>query len=448
MEAHREERPAAAAAWRVFQRQGEARARRDVHAAVSHRRDLPIVQANSGARRSALHRRRRWSLRARRAVNGDASQPRRDSAPSAASPPSAASRSCARRAAASAGTTSLKLSSHNRFTTAAAVARQPPYRPRPRPPRARRDRRSGAPKSRLRAGDARISTASRRLGRHRRGIATALRAAARAIAAAAAGETWLLTAAGADLFLVTDADDPRSDDDRAARHRRRRRRPCPPLRALPRKRGLVARTKMLELFREAERRWPSKLYFAKFDADSLPIPHHLLRLLDEMHAALGAAQPWLLDSAACRGKSASGSAQTFSRSATCHAAGGAGYVLSRAPARALGEAARRTRRRKRRSLRRRTPRRTAARTPSSRSACAAQRDADLVERLLPVSARPVRNLPAHRADGRVCAPVELDARLVPHDRPRRGFGARRELQVEEELVDGDGALVERLGGRA
>ena len=95
---------------------------------------------------------------------------------------------------------------------------------------------------------------------------------------------------------------------------------------------------MLELFREAERRWPSKLYFAKVDADSLPIPHHLLRLLGELHAALGAAQPWLLGSAACRGKSASGSAQTFSRSATCHAAGGAGYALSRAAARALGSA--------------------------------------------------------------------------------------------------------------
>ena len=156
---------------------------------------------------------------------------------------------------------------------------------------------------------------------------------------AAAGETWLPAAAGADLLLVTDADDPRSDDEIAPRvaggavavhvHR------CPRCRGSE---GWLARTKVLELFREAERRWPSKLYFAKFDADSLPIPHHLLRLLDEMHAALGAAQPWLLGSAACRGKSASGSAQTFSRSATCHAAGGAGYVLSRAAARALGEA--------------------------------------------------------------------------------------------------------------
>ena len=103
---------------------------------------------------------------------------------------------------------------------------------------------------------------------------------------AAAGETWLPAAAGADLLLVTDADDPRSDDEIAPRvagdavavhvHRCLRCRETRP----------VARTKVLEPSRGGAALAVEALP-GKFDADSLPI-HHLLRLLDEMHAALGA----------------------------------------------------------------------------------------------------------------------------------------------------------------
>ena len=265
---------------------------------------------------------------------------------------------------------------------------------------------------------------------------------ARAGAAGGGGRDVAPAAAGADLLLVTDADDPRSDDEIAPRvtgdavavhvHR------CPRCRGTE---GWLARTKVLELFREAERRWPSKLYFAKFDADSLPIPHHLLRLLDEMHAALGAAQPWLLGSGACRGKSASGSAQTFSRSATCHAAGGAGCGPGGG---ALGEA---------------TPDAAAeatlfgqadAETYGGEDAVVAlaarrRRRARLkLRRLLSISTRPVRE-PALAPDRRraVCAPV-ADARLVPHDQARAvasahlGDAAGAELDLERGRLDSAG----------
>jgi len=64
----------------------------------------------------------------------------------------------------------------------------------------------------------------------------------------------------------------------------------------------------------------TKELFIKVDADTVPVPHNLLRLLSELHATLGPAQPYLFGMAACR-------VRAF---ALCHAAGGAGYGMSRA----------------------------------------------------------------------------------------------------------------------
>ena len=62
----------------------------------------------------------------------------------------------------------------------------------------------------------------------------------------------------------------------------------------------------------------AKRVFFKVDADTVPVPHNLLRLLDELDRGLGGRQPYYFGMAACRVRSFG----------LCHGAGGAGYGLS------------------------------------------------------------------------------------------------------------------------
>ena len=156
----------------------------------------------------------------------------------------------------------------------------------------------------------------------------------------AAADTWLRMTPGAELLLMTDGDDPRPDNAVAPRtdgnvtvhvHR------CTDCRAMhcssleaaaPNsscsgvREGWLARRKVLHLLVAMGQRYatPSpKHAFLKLDPDTLPLPHNLMRLLSELHTALGSAQPYLFGMAACR-------VPSFP---LCHASGGAGYGLSR-----------------------------------------------------------------------------------------------------------------------
>ena len=75
----------------------------------------------------------------------------------------------------------------------------------------------------------------------------------------------------------------------------------------------------------------AKHFFFKLDADAVVVPHTLLPLARELHSLLGPAERWLVGMAACR----------VTSFALCHAAGGAGYALSRAALRTLHTYARR-----------------------------------------------------------------------------------------------------------
>lgn len=74
-----------------------------------------------------------------------------------------------------------------------------------------------------------------------------------------------------------------------------------------------------------------KRFFFKLDADAVVLPHSLLSIASELDELLGPRQRYLLGMAACR----------VTSSPLCHAAGGAGYGLSRASLRALHEYSRR-----------------------------------------------------------------------------------------------------------
>ena len=63
----------------------------------------------------------------------------------------------------------------------------------------------------------------------------------------------------------------------------------------------------------------AKHFFLKLDPDTVPVPHHMLSLLTELHLTLGPTQPYLFGMAACR----------VASFPLCHASGGAGYGLSR-----------------------------------------------------------------------------------------------------------------------
>ena len=174
----------------------------------------------------------------------------------------------------------------------------------------------------------------------------------------AAADTWLRMVGGADLLLMTDADDPRNASSIAPRtgadvrvHVYR----CAECRGqrcatgggrhdgacAGFHEGWLARRKILHLFIAMARRFGvaggdgaggdgssdggnggssnAKHFFLKVDPDTVPVPHNLLRLLVELHRTLGPRQPYFFGMAACR-------VATFP---LCHAAGGAGYGLSR-----------------------------------------------------------------------------------------------------------------------
>ena len=199
-----------------------------------------------------------------------------------------------------------------------------------------------------------------------------------------AARTWLPMARGADVLLTTDLDDPRQDErlsglvavEGVRTHVHRCAICCsgghvPPGRSttpainqtaaeeLPCTgvhEAWAARTKVLHMLAEAARRFsqsPRKLYLMKLDADTLVHPPNLRALLSDL-ASFAAAQPLLLGLAACRSEARTfhglpptfhGPAPNFRwpsddlpRPSTrcrsealpslCHAAGGAGYVLS------------------------------------------------------------------------------------------------------------------------
>ena len=189
----------------------------------------------------------------------------------------------------------------------------------------------------------------------------------------AAADTWLHMARGADLVLMTDVDDARSvtaiaprvsggvqvhvyrcADCRGQRcanaaDGRSNRDGCSGVRE-----GWLARRKVLHLFVAMARRFGAapnisrgsgnsgggrasadgsaaadgvgmgmaapKRFFVKVDPDTVPLPHNIMRLLAELSVTLGDAQPYLFGMAACR----------VASFPLCHAAGGAGYGLSRA----------------------------------------------------------------------------------------------------------------------
>jgi hypothetical protein len=191
----------------------------------------------------------------------------------------------------------------------------------------------------------------------------------------AAADTWLQMTRGADLVLMTDADDARNTSSIAPRlngqlrvHVYRcaecRGQPCPARARGQRagsgctgvRDGWLARRKVLHLFVAmaglfgvgsaggaggaggrsgvalvdglASRasaatpqgsQSPRKEFFLKVDPDTAPVPHNVLRLLDELRSLLGQRQPFLFGMAACR----------VASFPLCHAAGGAGYGLSR-----------------------------------------------------------------------------------------------------------------------
>ena len=183
----------------------------------------------------------------------------------------------------------------------------------------------------------------------------------------AAADTWLQMTPGADLLLMTDADDLRPDHEvaplttglgavvvyRCAGCRglrcvgaggmkaactgvkegwlaRRKvckevgpqaRPPCSPYRACP-----PHPPQVLHLLVAMARRYAAtssdgyrrKQLFIKVDPDTLPLPTNMLKLLVELHTYLGFGQPFFFGMAACR----------VTSFALCHAAGGAGYGLS------------------------------------------------------------------------------------------------------------------------
>ena len=176
----------------------------------------------------------------------------------------------------------------------------------------------------------------------------------------AAADTWLRNAAGADLVLVTDIDDARNasaiapliagEEVRVHVYRcaECRGAVCPAGAAMGDgaeradacagvREGWLARRKILHLFAAMHRRFgppvPSssfasgtdpasdgKQLFLKVDPDTVPVPHNLLRLLVELDQTLGRTQPFYFGMAACR----------VASFPLCHAAGGAGYGISRA----------------------------------------------------------------------------------------------------------------------
>lgn len=165
----------------------------------------------------------------------------------------------------------------------------------------------------------------------------------------AAADTWLQFTRGADLVLMTDADDPRAATAIAprthgavavhvyrcsdCRSQRCSRRDCVGVRE-----GWLARRKVLHLIvaigrdfgflhepntnaarPSAARAAPRKHFVLKLDPDTVLVPPHALTLLHELQLILGVDQPYLFGMAACR----------VASFALCHAAGGAGYGMSR-----------------------------------------------------------------------------------------------------------------------
>lgn len=180
----------------------------------------------------------------------------------------------------------------------------------------------------------------------------------------AAADTWLRMTLGADLVLMTDADDVRNASTIAPRvwgqlrvHVYR----CADCRGqrcnsqdvdqtkvghcTGVREGWLARRKVLHLFvamaqlfviggggsssmsrtssTSSDSRGRSvsfdKHFFVKLDADTVLVPHNLRRLLVELRSTLGDEQPYFFGMAACR----------VASFPLCHAAGGAGYGLSR-----------------------------------------------------------------------------------------------------------------------
>ena len=178
----------------------------------------------------------------------------------------------------------------------------------------------------------------------------------------AAADTWLPMVRGADLVLMTDADDARNAsviapvvrgvDVHVYRCHECRGQRCPasssggPACAGIRE-GWLARRKLLHLWvaiaRAFDAQWTGaaasvvgdgdgdersqsrKHFFVKVDPDTVPVPHHFVRLLAELRLTLGDQQAYLFGMAACR-------VPSFP---LCHAAGGAGYGLSRGALRKL-----------------------------------------------------------------------------------------------------------------
>jgi len=92
--------------------------------------------------------------------------------------------------------------------------------------------------------------------------------------------------------------------------------------------GWLARRKVLHLLVAMFERYPprtNKRFFFKVDPDTLIVPANLLLLLTELQAILGSVQPYLFGMAACR-------VHSF---ALCHAAGGAGYGMTRSAMNAI-----------------------------------------------------------------------------------------------------------------
>ena len=149
-----------------------------------------------------------------------------------------------------------------------------------------------------------------------------------------AADTWLRMVPGAGLMIATDRDDSRSDDDILPRtdgavavHVHRCDVCCGKRSSVAAAstcvvEGWLCRSKVLSMFGAMAERWAqNKSFFFKLDADSSLAPHNLLALLHELHEAVGTSQSYVVGLAACRSKGPLAS--------LCHAAGGAGYGLSR-----------------------------------------------------------------------------------------------------------------------
>ena len=165
-----------------------------------------------------------------------------------------------------------------------------------------------------------------------------------------ASRTMFSMTHGADVLLVTDLDDPRDDRriahlvavEGVASHVHRCPVCCagghvPPGRSVAPavvangptdgsacvgvREAWLARSKVLHMIAEAARRFVDerKRYFMKLDPDTVVHPLNLMGLLTDLSSLSVDAQPLLLGLAACRSEALP---------SLCHAAGGAGYVLS------------------------------------------------------------------------------------------------------------------------